>query len=174
MANKRANTATGAGLLFSLSLLVTPAAPLALPAATAMIVARICRKMKDDQIEREERATIEDEKTYNPIHWRSEEMNNFPVIPYRHPTEIMPCYNLLNTPTILPTSPETELARLFPERAAKVLERKFLLQTSVDLANSAAVTEFASQGRDSHVRITHRTGFLGLKVDQIDFHIRSD
>lgn len=173
MANKRANTAAGAGLLFSLGLLATPAAPLALLSFTSVVVARVCRKMMDDNIEREERASRKEVSTYNPVNWRSEDMNYFPLTPYKNPNEVMP-YNWLNTPTIYPTSPETEIASIFPARAAKVLERKFLFQTSVDLANSESVTEFARQGRGSHVRITHRTGFLGLKVDQIDFHISPD
>jgi len=168
MANNVANAGTAGGLLFSLLLLTTPMAPLALPSAAAIIVVRVCRKMKDDQIEREER---EERKNHSR---RSEAMNNLPILRNEYPYGSLAPYGSSSffTPTVFTTSPETEIARFSPKRATKMLERQFLLTTSVDLANSSAVTEFAAQGRGSHVRITHRKGFLGLKVDEIEFSIR--
>lgn len=163
MANKAANAATGGGLFLSMLLLATPLAPLALPSAAGMIVARICRKMKDDQIEREEREEREN-NNYNSR--RSEAMNNLPILrdqyPYGGITPYNPSYGLYTPPTIYATSPETELVRFSPKLGANVLLKQSLDLTLANLANSSLATEFATQRRGVRGAIVRRKEILGI------------
>lgn len=157
MANKAANAATGGGLFLSALLLATPLAPLALPSAAGMIVARICRKMKDDQIEREER------ENYNYNSRRSETMsNNYPVLFDSLTRNAMPSYGSFNSFPVVTTSPETELARFSPKLGADVLLKQSMDRALANLANSSLATEFAIQGRGVRGAIVRRKEILGI------------
>lgn len=65
-----------------------------------------------------------------------------------------------HVPTVIRPSPETELARFSPGRAASLLLEQSENLTLVDLANSLTAREFASQGRGTEFTVERK--FFGI------------
>ncbi len=112
----------------------------------------------------------EKEKTVKHNNRRSEVMNNFPIVHNRTDTGIIPYdpYPLSPSTTFLtPASPETEIARISPPLAARVLMQQSLDQSLVSLANSSVATEFARQGRGTFVAARRKRHFFGGETTEI-------
>lgn len=84
---------------------------------------------------------------------------------WRQPiTDVVPYYP--SYPTVVEVKPETELARVAPVLAARVLSQQSRDQALVGLANSSSVAEFARQGRGTYVAHRRRGMFFTKSMDE--------